>query len=244
MPCIRSLIVFLSAVLVTTATKADTPFFWDDFDRESLADGDLHWETFSFSGAGEFYLEDGSLILRPHGAWDRTDAFIRIAPVGDFSIRTQIKFGGDQILDGRQAFGSWFTNAPVPGAPGISYWGGVLANGSVYIGGSETNNDSEFILDPNQIYQRDIHLQFDAIGDRIAMSAWFDGEEKPDDPQIWKDREQFAPTAVAISYNTRGAPGDHLGIVRHFAVVPEPTSGLLLAIGLVVGIAHLRHRRP
>ena len=87
MPCILSL--FLSVVVVTTTTRANTPFFWDDFDRESLDGGDIHWEKLIL-GAGEVYLEHDNLNLKAEGAGNRTDAFARIPPVGDFSIRTQI----------------------------------------------------------------------------------------------------------------------------------------------------------
>jgi hypothetical protein len=57
MPFACSLI--LSVVAVTTATRADTPFFWDDFDRELLDSGDVDWRLIS----GEADLQDGSLFM-------------------------------------------------------------------------------------------------------------------------------------------------------------------------------------
>ena len=228
--------LILSAVAATTAVRADTPFFWDDFDRDVLEAGNVPWESRTegspFSRFNPYaYLQDGSLILEPPDDRGHAVARTSISPLGDFSIRTQIKFDGTEAIGPQPHYGPWFWDA-------FGYWGGVSTSGFASIGTSPSNPNqinpstdcqciAEFAgLDSSDIYDRDVHLQMDAIGNGIELFAWYDGTEKPSAPQLIVDeRTQFDSTWVGMSlnrfvFNSDSIIPDQRVAVRYFAVLP------------------------
>ena len=125
MPFTYSLI--LSVVALTTATRADTPFFWDDFDRESLDGGDVDWRLVS----GEAYLQDGSLFMMLSDS-NRATAAAASPLVGDFTVRTQISFAGAEAAGGSPWIGilAPYSAENVKGVVDSRLnWGGVQPSG-------------------------------------------------------------------------------------------------------------------
>jgi hypothetical protein len=229
MPSVFS--VILSVVASTTAARADTPFFWDDFHRDVLEDTEVQWEAVAS------YLEDGNLLVDPadHEGGGGVRTFL--APLSDFSIRTQVNFEGTEYYGPEPWLGVWSSDQSFLDPDGRHYWGGINTNGFSSVGANfyQVNPSTpcgcsfDSAFNATETYDRDINLQFDAIGDKIELFAWYDGTEKPTEPQTTvDDRTQFDSTVFGITLNrTNVATGDIIpdqrAFVRYYAVLPAVT---------------------
>ena len=94
----------LSVVASTTAARADTPFFWDDFDRDVLEDTEVQWESVAS------YLEDRNLLVDPTDNETGGGVQAFLTPLSDFSIRTRVNFEGTEYHGPEPWFGVWFSD--------------------------------------------------------------------------------------------------------------------------------------
>jgi hypothetical protein len=216
--------LILSVVAVTTATRAETPFFWDDFDRESLEGGNVDWRV----SDGEAYLQDGSLFMMLTDANLATAA--AVSPlVGDFTVRTQISFAGAETAGGDPwigVLGPLSANSRNGGTGSKLNWGGAQPSGVISVGtnlsGVNQTYDWSKTLATAEIFQRDIQLQYDAVGGQIGLSAWFVGEDKPAEPQVTMEQVVRDGDEFGINLSRNNSLGA-VATVRYFAVLPAIT---------------------
>ena len=213
--------ILLAIASQLAAEQAETPFFWDDFNRDSLTQGDVDWRFWKTSDNGAS-LVDGNLIMQPSRSGSHTHIFAATPTVGDFSIRTQLRFAG-----GSRAWAGVVAPTLLDGDIEGGYWAGVQPSGILSTGSrlNDVNVVADFkdVLDPSQAFQRDIHVQYDASDSQVALYAWYEGEEKPDEPQLSTPQEVLdASDAFAIRYEWYAEDGPHVQelTIPYFAVLP------------------------
>ena len=128
----RCLMVVTLVAMVGANAMVQSPFFWDDFDRESL------WEGTEIQYRDEpdanFTIEGGSVILQPladnfPGIWADT------VPYADVSLRAQVRFLDVESCAINPWIGLYFREIAGNGSDD-SYWGGPATDGLIYIGES------------------------------------------------------------------------------------------------------------
>ena len=131
----------------------------------------------------------------------------------------------------RQDWGPWIGILAPLSADGMVAttrlnWGGVQPTGIISVGktlgGFQETNSWKEILAADEMYEKDIDLQFDAIGGDIGVRAWFVGEDKPAEPQL--TMEQVVLDGGEFGINLTGDPlSGSVATVRHYAVLPAIT---------------------
>lgn len=158
---------------------------------------------------------------------------------GDTSAQTVFRLS-DPI-----AFGFIYsrTQAGFPGNPGVpeggdggGYFGNIDGNGLITVG-------SELAFDRVQTLQTtldptisDVVFQLDTIGNSVTASAWNADEPKPDFPPsiTFTDDVTRPPGVFGLGVGGKGdAATDVTATFRSFQIVPEPSCGILLAIGII-----------
>jgi hypothetical protein len=121
--------------------------------------------------------------------------------------------------------------------PGAFYVGGISPDGEISI--SRSDGPGGFLDDVElvsmvtglDVFSTDIHLQFDAFGDTLALTAWADGTPQPAIPQLTVIDTTYSGSGRVAVIGQRGSPSTT--VFRFFEVVPEPSTGLLLGLGLL-----------
>jgi hypothetical protein len=80
------------------------------------------------------------------------------------------------------------------------------------------------------VFNDDIHLQFDVFGETLALTAWADGTPQPGMPQLTLTDDTIPGAGLVSLVGQRGFPSTT--VFRFYEVVPEPSTGLLLGLGL------------
>jgi hypothetical protein len=128
------------------------------------------------------------------------------------------------------------------------YWGAIDSEGLLAIGYVPPIGDNQFLnststsLDP---VTKDVRLQFDVFGDRLALTAWQDGDAKPISPQLTAidDRQQVGGgVGLTLVPNLDGGSAPAAVVFRYYSVVPEPSSLGLAGMATLgaLGLARLR----
>ncbi|MCA9200198.1 MAG: hypothetical protein KDA87_21815, partial [Planctomycetales bacterium] len=201
------------------SAMAQSPFFWDEFDRADLFDSEINWHV---DDNAAVTLIDGSVAVIPLDG--NTPGFYAETPmeVSDFSFRVQVHFQDVLGVYAARPFIGLVGRDFVIG-DGNAYWAGPSSDGNLYLGESIGTNTvihtSRHLLSRDEINDADIHVQFDAVGDQISITSWVDGTEKPDEPQLKiTDDTQTTGNGFSLVIN----PSNQLtGFdVRYFAVLP------------------------
>ena len=96
-------------------------------------------------------------------------------------------------------------------------------------------------------FNRNVNLQFDVLGETASLKAWPEDLPEPIAPQVVVDISRIrAFNGNPVTEGTVGAliyAGGAVGTAeyRFFEVVPEPSSAILLSVGLL-GLASRRRR--
>ncbi len=216
----RLLTIALVLGLVAHAC-GDTPFYWDDFERESLVDSPYDW-VLSATGV-EVELANGNATITPTtdkhvNVWVQTPQALR-----DFSIRAQYRFHDPVSLGINPWFG--FIVRDIIDGIGNNYWAGPSVDGQLWFGQSRDSVDTVHTtfqaFAREDLSESDIHLQLDGIGTEFSLWAWIDGEEKPEEPQItYVDEDDWTPEGDMFGFIMN--PSRHLtGIdIRYLALLP------------------------
>ena len=128
------------------------------------------------------------------------------------------------------------------------YVGGMTAEGNLFVGRLDPGNTLTRQF-PSDLSPRDqdVMMQIDVIDDTVSFWAWGDPDaEKPEDP-VWS----FRDTAISDGFVTvnfgSSLDGDVSGFLRFVQVdtvsIPEPSSALLLSVGMFAMIRAGRRKR-
>ena len=201
---------------------AATPFFWDEFNRSEFDTDRLDWGN---NSAADVVLEDGSAILTPTS--DNFPGFFNShESVEDFKVRAQLRFLGDFPPGINPWIGIWARDPVVgTGSEDGGYWGGVAGDGILYLGKTPRGTADASIREQTQLFtpaevrENDIHYELEAIGETITITAWLDGEEKPDEPQLTMSDSDFRFGVVSGIFEN---PSPELTgfAIRSFALLP------------------------
>ena len=202
---------------VSLPAFAQSPFFWDDFDRESIFDTKIPYDQ---EWSSRVEIVDGSAIVTP-----TSDVLTGLrafgAPYADVSFQALVRFLDVQSC----AINPWIglvIRDPFDGQSN-NFWGGPAADGSSYLGetvnGANTIRETVGGLKCDDLKENDIHIQLDAVGDVISLRAWLDGEPKPEEAQArMADNSNPWGDIFAIIIN----PDPNLSgfAIRHLAALP------------------------
>lgn len=201
-----------------------SPFFWDEFDRDTLDTASLPWMG---GAAGEYSVDGGSVTVKPLED-DFPGIWIGHEQVADYRVRTQFRFLEEERFPTTTNpwIGIWARD-PVNGTgPGDgAYWGGIGADGVLYIGvtppGTEEADirDQVTLFSPDEIRGRDVLYQMDSIGSEISIRAWLEGEPMPEEPQLTMTDTTYGFGVVSGLFEN---PSPELTgfAVRSFALLP------------------------
>ena len=213
-------IAAICAFMTAATATAQTPFFWDEFDRTDLLDSKLDWRIGEDDTAVE--LVDGSVVVTPLADTHPGIALTTPIEVPDFSIRAQVRFHDPQ---GSYQINPWIglVGRDFALGDGNSYWAGPGADGILYygesVGLSAQIRRSVRLFQDEDIDNSDINVQFDAVGNQLSVTSWLVGTEKPETPQITAIDDSH-PTgdsfAIVINPSDRMTGFD----IRYFAILP------------------------
>jgi len=161
----------------------------------------------------------------------------------DLSIGTQLSF--TELSGNADALVVW---ARSPANSPAAYSGGIANDGLLAIVYTDDNLAVEFLaatpssLDP---VGADVLLQFDVFGTQLSLTAWQAGDAKPAGPQLTVTDSRLTEggqLGFTFSPNFGGGDAPASAVLRHYSVVPEPSTALLAIIGLcgIVGVARRR----
>ena len=207
--------------------QEELPFFTDDFTDGQLQDGvPVKWREPEAWGlpllmpTGD--IVDGEYVLTP-AADNSTYASPDGLVLEDFSIRTQVRSVeptnsfGFHLVFGRQDPQSRNANL---------YWGGIGTDGLLATGRVVNNNIQirRRMRMPYNVNEDQVNLQLDVFGNTISLTAWPDGEDKPDEPILEFEDELFTQGYVGLEMN----PSADLvpAAFQYFSVLPTAKTPL------------------
>ena len=172
----------------------------------------------------------------------------------DISVRTQLRLLLGELGGGgpRQGVGLFIGRGP--GGVPSGYGAQILPDGNLILQrvdpaglGIITLASTMTVLD---VFNSDIHLRFDVLGDTLSLSAWADGELEPVMPQLMvtdlTPLTGIAADEAAVSIIGQFAPVLSFSrTVFRFVdvtIIPEPSTALLVCLGLV-GLAMRKNTR-
>jgi hypothetical protein len=175
----------MGSVAVPQPAAAVGPAFFDDFSDGDPFDG----SPVSWSGSSLVTLDasSGDLVMTstPAATLDLGVHAVALQTHQGVSLRTQLR-----LLDGEAggALGH-FVGVFARSRGGQGYAAGIAPNGDLIIArndapGISANTTLAAVATALDVFNDDIHLRFDLIGDSLALTAWADGSAEPVMPQI------------------------------------------------------------
>jgi hypothetical protein len=222
-----------SLVGAQPAAAVGVPFFDDFSDLDPFDDSPVTWHP---GDVATLDASSGDLVMNDAvgggGAWASHPA---PGPntYWDVSIRTQLRLlAGEPGGEIAHSLGVFARSSPGGGA--LLYGAGLDPDGNILID-LFVSGVGSFILASMptalDVFSQDIHLQFDLFGDTLSLTAWEDGTPQPATPQLTViDTVISEPGFLGVGAQV-GFPSTT--VFRFFEVVPEPSTGLLLGLGLL-----------
>jgi hypothetical protein len=239
------------AALATHAVAQ--PILIDDF-NDGNADG---WTTVDFSaeesyGPGTFdassrayHLEGADVIPVGMGGslasiWDQSsdpmysNGFVRA------KIRAETM--GTIASVGFRASGSVLTNFNV-----YLFYGSTGPNPGFFFNRIEMGDGIVEVrqLDPNLTFgvDEDWYIEAGGVGDQLSMKVWRVGDPEPDSPQLMFTDSNFSTGTFAIQTNVDQSFPDPARISAtfddiYFTPIPEPSTGIMLLLGMAALLTH------
>jgi hypothetical protein len=230
--------VFVLVLLTADNTKAQ--FFTDEFDDGSIDDGmPVSWNDGGLGGVHD--VSSGDLVLTP------VENNIVILVVdgftyGDVTTRTQLMVSGPGYREAgifaRGVEGEGLYRAGISGDQLDGTGPTELFILKFEVGGNTVTvlDSTPANLDPTQT---DIILEFDVAGETLNLTAWAENGTRPLVPQLSVHDAQFSEGVIG-PYIISDGPTPTDATFRRFAVIPEPSTSLLLIMGI---LAATRTRR-
>jgi hypothetical protein len=240
--------LFIAAAIASSSAQAGTVFF-DDFSDGSVTNGlplanngtAVKWTD---GGAGNYHVSSGEYVFAP--AQPQNERYMVADaldfPLADVSVRVQGRLSGgnqsDMMVTARnQVFGD--TQHYIGGIGYYPDLGGTV----IYIGKNNPGiNYTQFggnPVMPFDIREEDAVLQVDVIGNRISLWAWRAGDTPPSQPQLTAIDNQYTTAGPVRIVGGTGVNRDNTTTFRWVHVsdthipIPEPSTGVLLAVSLV-----------
>ena len=221
------LLSWVSVMCFMVPANAQLLPLWDDFSDGDAQDGmPATWIAGSFSPSTTISATTGDLSL------SGVTVVESFPVIGDTSIRTQVTLpvdvGNDQVFVGVQARRNDSDNNAYSAAISTQTSDAMIVRetGSVLLAAQPIDVD---------ITQKDVILQFDAIGDTLSLWVWRPGETMPASPQVTAV-DGTHPDGVISLFSARFDGPDPEAIFRYVHVdtkhIPEPSTALLTLVGL------------
>ena len=178
----------------------------------------------------------GDFVTTDTGPGQADTALEELTGLEDVSIRTQFRFS--QYSGDDAAYGYVFARQSQEEGNYSEYWGGIKStDASIAIGytrptlGDVILDEVSTSLDP---FTKDVLFQFDVVGNQISLTAWQEGEPQPPVPQMSvTDSHVTEGGALGIGLGTEAGVSASL-VHRYVCFVPEPSTFILAALGLVL----------
>jgi hypothetical protein len=217
------------------------PAFFDDFSDLDPFDGSpVTWHP---GDVATLDATSGDLVMNAgagEGAWASSPA-PGPTTYWDVSIRTQLRLlAGEPGGEIAHSLGVFARSSP--GGGDLLYGAGLDPDGNIeinlFVSGFGITNLASMptALD---VFSQDIHLQFDLFGDTLSLTAWADGTPQPATPQLTViDTFISEPGFLGVAGQV-GSPSTT--VFRFVNVIPEPSTALLIGLGLVgLGVSRRR----
>jgi RNA polymerase sigma factor (sigma-70 family) len=216
-----------SNIIGIGARASASTFFFDDFEDGDETDGSpVAWLRGNTSAVGQVVAGDYVFSGTAGTAYAAGSTSFR-----DGSVRSQLRF----LESNNATFAYVFSRSPTA----ATYLGAIRQDGLIAIveafDGGDFAIHSETATSLNPV-TRDVVLQLDTFGNKISLTAWHDGDPKPNQPQleVFDDTLTFGDVGIGMDFDIRAGTGGHSQVAfRHFAAVPEPSSIALGSLGFV-----------
>ena len=169
-------------------------YFYDDFDTDR--ERPVSWESGlatapALFSTGLHEVTDEGWLWVPSNRQSMS-AYVADLRFRDVSVHTQVRNLGIRPL----VSGSVRINAR------DGYWAGINPSGQLSItAGGLVVASARSDLD---VIDNDIHLHFVVVGDSLSLTAWADGEPRPNAPQVTvEDDGLFSPGHVGLFHNPK-----------------------------------------
>lgn len=231
----------------STNAQLQPPYFYDDFEDGSVDDGDpVTWTPEAPFDRGTREVIDGSFVVTPGSIpteffnYSESDTVAAGVVFQDVSVRTQVRVLEDSdYIVGVAARGAITEAGLQDGSVYGAYW---ASRKQLTIGAFNVTQDREtnwYATTALDAHSSDLNLKLDVVGDTAALTAWADGQEMPDEPQLFvSNLPAYAPTEGHLGMWTGqflSSPRSPVAF-RFFeaAPIPEPSSAALCLVGLLV----------
>ena len=209
--------------------------FFDDFNGVTL---DPRWSHSRFKGSVS--VSNGELVLEPNAS-SLGGVIAEDFILGPTSIRTQVRLNatatsGDLIAVAARRHDD---------AKNETYYAGINAVGYAFISREPGTTYVGKSLGINPV-DADLSLQFDAMDDKLELWVW-QGDTMPSEPQLTWTFTNYETGIVGLFVSQNDSQEPLSGSFRFVhlanAHIPEPSTAVLLCLGLVSLLAWRRKKK-
>jgi hypothetical protein len=234
-------VVFFSS-LSSVSAQLQPPYFIDDFEDGSATDDDpVSWVLTPPFDKGTIEVLDGDLLITPSNEgtpipgvpnWTEIDVSPEGLEYDQVSIRTQVR----SLRSADNNVGLFARNTDE-----TSLWAYIQPNGRMVLSTYDGTHNEQWTYNSQfNTASNDIHLRFDITNDQAMFSAWYDGQDPPEHPQLIAYIPDYISETGRVGLwngEIRSGTTRTSLAVRYFEAlpIPEPT-GFTLCVFALLGL--------